>query len=108
MSEVWQVEDHPENRLAASSTLRSLSKSPPTKVTWRLNIIGIDILIILHNQKNNNSYIMSKFKIKILHKIPAEFRLENAVMTSSAIDQAQHWSRFILVRLTCDMKYIND
>ena len=52
---------------------------------------------------------MSKFEIKILqHKIPAEFRLENAVMSSSAIDQAQHWSRFILVRLTCDMKYIND
>ena len=50
---------------------------------------------------------MSKFEIKILqHKIPAEFRLENAVMSSSAIDQAQHWSRFILVRLNCDMKYI--
>ena len=82
MSEVWQVEDHPENRLAESSALRRLSKSPPTKVTSGLNIIGIDILIILHNQKNNNFYIMSKFKIKILHGIPAEFRLENAVMSS--------------------------
>ena len=50
--------------------------------------------------------MMQKFEIKILHKIPAEFRLENAVMTSSAIDQAQHWSRIILVRLPCDMKYI--
>ena len=80
MSEVWQLKDHPENRLAASSALRRLSKSPLTEVTERLNIIGIDILIIPHIQEENyNSYnvknLKSKFYTKFLQNLDWKMQL---------------------------------